>query len=192
MSMKTVKAQLTKLHIGRCELPERRDDQLRAALTLLQTRNRDASTSSPRVAAPPTVQCAAWPPRTLLGRLAAVADDQHDRGAAIMRQSTAFVLLAMLAASTAEAQTTTTTPTTTLPASSIPTSSALSVGPVATSPLTLPAPSGLGASQALPGTGSSASAAGPARSYAPAWILCLPDAPADETLTAGMELSCAP
>jgi hypothetical protein len=125
-------------------------------------------------------------------RLAAVADDQHDRGAAIMRQSTAFVLLAMLAASTAEAQTTTTTPTTTLPASSIPTSSALSVGPVATSPLTLPAPSGLGASQALPGTGSSASAAGPARSYAPAWILCLPDAPAGETLTAGMELSCAP
>jgi hypothetical protein len=162
MSMKTVKARLTILHLGRCELPWRRDDQLRAALMLLQTRNRDASTSSP------------------------------PRGAAIMRQSTASVLLAMLAASTAQAQTTTTMPATTLPASSIPTSSALSVGRLATSPLTLPVPSALGASQALPGAGSSASAAGPARSYAPAWILCLPDAPADETLTAGMELSCAP
>jgi hypothetical protein len=111
-----------------------------------------------------------------------------------MRQSTVSALLAMLAASTAQAQTTTTTttPATTLPASSIPSSSALSVGPLATSPPTLPAPSGLGASQALPGTSGSASAAGPARSYAPAWLLCLPDAPAGETLTTGMELSCAP
>jgi hypothetical protein len=109
----------------------------------------------------------------------------------MMRQSAASVILAVLTVSTAEAQTTTTTaPATTFATSSITTSPALAVGPSAGLQQTFPTPPALGASQALPGAGSSAAAPGP--SYAPAWVLCLPDAPVSETLIFGTELSCAP
>jgi hypothetical protein len=108
-----------------------------------------------------------------------------------MRRSTVFVILAMLTASTADAQTTTTTtPATTFATSGITTSPALTVGPLANSQQAFPTPPALGAAQALPGTARGAAAPGP--SYAPAWMLCLPDAPVSETLITGSELSCAP
>jgi hypothetical protein len=109
----------------------------------------------------------------------------------MMRRFPLSVVLTVLIASTAEAQTTTST---TSQVSSSPGSSpALAVGPLATSGLTLPTPSALGVSQALPGSansGGSSAAAGTAS--APSWLLCLPDAPDSEVLLFDSTLSCAP